>query len=471
MLYRAYLLIITVFVLPFLAAANLLPSNVAKAPSRIAPLHWQSSALYLGSTSLTSVALLASLELNLKPLTTVIVDARSPERGNPMDYDVIPPTALRKSCSSSSLFPTLTMTSTLPPLVQAFSGAIGSASANALTYPLDLVITQLQLDPPQRRNRRGGIFGAFVVLRHIIRKHGWRAIYDGLLPDTYATILSNFFYFYFYSFLRSLSTRGLISLNGVQKAKSPGSKVVHKPSLMEELILGFIAGVASRAVSTPLNIVTLKLQTERGEQEEKETGDDLDDTKLLGITDVIKGIYKEQGIGGFWKGFQTNMLLSLNPSITMAFLQMFRRIVGLIQRSRSATLKPKGSSIDVNLTPGQAFLGAAISNSIAVAILYPLILAKIRLQISSANSLWEVLADAYYGRDTLRDKRHTMDKTSQLDPSKMKETPTQGVEGLYRGLEMKTIKGFLSQGVTFLVKGRIEQLIIAAYLLSRARSS
>ncbi|KAF9047535.1 mitochondrial carrier domain-containing protein, partial [Panaeolus papilionaceus] len=206
---------------------------------------------------------------------------------------------LKKSCSSSSSFPTSTMTSTLPPLVQAFSGAIGSASANALTYPLDLVITQLQLDPPQRRKRRGGILGTFIILKHIVRKHGWRALYDGLLPDTYATILSNFFYFYFYSFLRSLSTRGLISITGPQKAKTPGFKLVHKPTLMEELVLGFIAGVASRAVSTPLNIVTLKLQTERGEQEERGTDED---TKLLGITDVIQSIYKEKGIGGFWKG-------------------------------------------------------------------------------------------------------------------------------------------------------------------------
>jgi solute carrier family 25 (peroxisomal adenine nucleotide transporter), member 17 len=36
------------------------------------------------------------------------------------------------------------MTSTLPPLIQAFSGSIGSATANAIIYPLDLVATRLQ---------------------------------------------------------------------------------------------------------------------------------------------------------------------------------------------------------------------------------------------------------------------------------------------------------------------------------------
>ena len=38
-----------------------------------------------------------------------------------------------------------TMTSALPPLVQACSGALGSATANAVSYPLDLVATKLQI--------------------------------------------------------------------------------------------------------------------------------------------------------------------------------------------------------------------------------------------------------------------------------------------------------------------------------------
>ncbi|KAF9044043.1 hypothetical protein BJ165DRAFT_1594724 [Panaeolus papilionaceus] len=41
----------------------------------------------------------------------------------------------------------------------------------------------------------------------------------------------------------------------------------------------------------------------------------------------------------------------------------------------------------------------------------------------------------------------------------LEDTPTQGVEGLYQGLHMKTAKGFLSQGVTFLVKGRLAVII------------
>jgi hypothetical protein len=40
----------------------------------------------------------------------------------------------------------------------------------------------------------------------------------------------------------------------------------------------------------------------------------------------------------------------------------------------------------------------------------------------------------------------------------------EGIEGLYQGLKMQILKGFFNQGMTFLVKGRIEQLVVDAYL-------
>lgn len=67
--------------------------------------------------------------------------------------------------------------------------------------------------------------------------------------------------------------------------------------MIEELLLGFIAGVASRAVSTPLNIVTLRLQAEREGEEEEPSA-----STSLGIMGTVKLIYKEQGLASFWRG-------------------------------------------------------------------------------------------------------------------------------------------------------------------------
>ncbi|KAJ6590122.1 mitochondrial carrier domain-containing protein [Mycena vulgaris] len=328
------------------------------------------------------------------------------------------------------------MTSTLPPLVQAFSGAIGSASANALTYPLDLVTTRVQLDSRKKAKRSSGLHGAVRILRGIIKKRGIQDIYTGLGTDTGATLLSNFFYFYFYAFLRYLLTRRQITLN-----PKPAHLVrPHKPSLPEEILLGFIAGVASRAVSTPLNIITLRLQAENDNEEDE----GLDAEKLgSGVSGVVKKIYGEQGILGFWRGFKTTTLLSLNPALTLALFQVYRRV--LARGSVSAGANPK---------PSQAFLGAAVSNSIAAAILYPLMLAKTRLQATSATSMREVLRDAYTGRGRSAKWPPAMEFSDSKQP---------GIPGLYQGLEMQIIKGFLSQGVTFLVKGRVEQMIVEMY--------
>jgi solute carrier family 25 (peroxisomal adenine nucleotide transporter), member 17 len=97
------------------------------------------------------------------------------------------------------------MTSTLPPLIQAFSGSIGSATANAIIYPLDLIATRLQTT--SSRKLKGisnydfmhkmihikslvGFPGIVRALRHVVHAEGWTGLYDGLNTDTAATLLS-----------------------------------------------------------------------------------------------------------------------------------------------------------------------------------------------------------------------------------------------------------------------------------------
>lgn len=350
------------------------------------------------------------------------------------------------------------MTSTLPPIVQAFSGSIGSASAGALTYPLDLVSTRLQLKDPNDKRRKGGLHDGIRILHYTIQKNGVSALYDGLVTDTVAKALSNFLYFYFYTWLRGLSTHRYLSLGSLMGRHSSKPQSPHKPGMAEEVLLGFLAGVASRAISTPLNIVTLRLQTEREDEDEGQP-------KALhstGIVNVVKSMYKEHGLAGFWRGFKTTAILSLNPSITLAIYQMFRRVLTLWQtlprRHRQNISLP---NTPVNPSPREAFVGAAISNSIALAILYPIILAKTRLQNSSVVSLTEALMDAYEGRYSPSRSGREKKKASASGQVSKPGTP-----GLYQGLEMQILKGFFNQGVTFLVKGRIEEMIVNAYIRS-----
>lgn len=180
--------------------------------------------------------------------------------------------------------------------------------------------------------------------------------------------------------------------------------------------------VASRAVFTPLNIIPLRLQEERADFEDDDSssasltpgGSECDsDGRLtplpasnppresvglytgveatqkltawknkedMGILSVARLIYAERGLKGFWKGFTTSALLSINPSITLAVFQVLRKAIIYSRRRHNPLNK------DANLTPMQTFFVGAIANSIASTILYPLILAKKRLQSSSPQS-------------------------------------------------------------------------------------
>jgi len=310
------------------------------------------------------------------------------------------------------LLSTSTMTSTLPPFVQAVSGALGSAAANITSYPLDLVCTRLQM---RESKDRQGVKTAFLTSKRIVETHGLVGLYAGLKTDTAATILSNFFYYYAYSMLRKLVIR--------QKGLSARKAIL---SGSEEIGIGFAAGVISRAISTPLSLITVRLQAE------KQSGDGDEDAS---VSSVVRQIYEDNGLRGFWKGFKTTTLLSLNPSLTLFFYQAFRR--GFL-RGRNRDLP----------TPRQAFVGAAVSNALAVSILYPLILAKTRLQ----SSKWKHNAE-----NNGRQNRSMFDVWSAA-------YERDGVPGLYQGLEAQVAKGFLSQGLTMMTKQRLEQIIVALYL-------
>jgi adenine nucleotide transporter 17 len=70
------------------------------------------------------------------------------------------------------------MTSVLPPFVQAASGSLGAATANALTYPLDLITTRIQ------------VADKGTSIRKQLHAHGLSSFYDGIGSDTGATLLS-----------------------------------------------------------------------------------------------------------------------------------------------------------------------------------------------------------------------------------------------------------------------------------------
>lgn len=106
---------------------------------------------------------------------------------------------------------------------------------------------------------------------------GLKGLYAGLETDTIASVLSNFLYFYCYTALRNVQEK----LN-----KNMGKSV--QLDIAQELFLGAEAALISRFVTTPVTIMTTRLQT----------GGHKDKT----LKQIALEIFKEKGITGFWTG-------------------------------------------------------------------------------------------------------------------------------------------------------------------------
>ncbi|KAG1804119.1 mitochondrial carrier domain-containing protein [Suillus subaureus] len=282
------------------------------------------------------------------------------------------------------------MTSILPPFVQAASGSLGAASANALTYPLDLITTRIQA------TEKG------TSIRKQIHTYGLSSLYDGIGADTGATLLSSFLYYYVYSFLRAVVVRG----NGKSKAAML--------SLPQELAIGYLSGIASRSITTPLNLITVRLQTARVSDDSSAQGG------TSRFTAICQQILREEGLRGFWKGFSSNFVLSLNPAVTLYLFQQYRRVM----------LKGKERA---SPPPGHSFVGGALANS-----------------IGGSHSSDATVVQA--------SRRSNSTNNSSQGPSI--RSSLQGIYtaggffALYRGLAAQLFKGILRQGTAMMVKQR-----------------
>merc|ERR1712093_812398 len=317
----------------------------------------------------------------------------------------------------------------VPPYVEALSGGVGASLANVLIYPLDLVAARIQTKTPQAKAQSQkaptDTYGSLpLAIQTIYRSGGLASFYQGLASDTLSTALSSFLYFYLYSALHKLAQI--------------------KYTAIEELIIGSLAGIVSRLVTTPLSTITVRKQTaskmrpkkgedaekaisdvKAAEDEEDEDSDYAPDSSL----DIAKDIYESHGLTGFWRGYKSACVLTINPAITFYLIEAGKRFF-VPARHRS------------HPTPAQIFLISATSSAIASAVCYPLILAKTRLQWKSPT-----------GKLLYRNMTEVFVKTVKRS----------GVEGLYAGLQAQLIKGFLAQGVTMVLKQRTELFIVLLY--------
>ncbi|KAK6952987.1 hypothetical protein Daesc_005284 [Daldinia eschscholtzii] len=416
----------------------------------------------------------------------------------------------------------------LSALHHAVSGSAGTLISTCALYPLSLAITRLQAQGQSHREEArlsssssssrgsdgditptgptapaaaaatapgparepppdgGGITEAF---SRIWSSGGApKARYTGLARDAARSALDSFLFFLFYEWFRSVglgfgagSSRGRQGRRADRSVLGSGLGIC---GVLEELAIGVAAGACSKLFSTPIANVATRKQTAS-----LANGDD------ASVRDIIDGIRKEQGLRGFWSGYTTDLVHTLNPSIAF-FLQEF--------------LKKKTASVYRWDNPGAyiTFLLAAISKTIATTITYPFQTASTRLQTGDVSSpksssssggkaaekptteegtaafelpkQWksprkvsfrENLAppEQFPGcdRDPTSDALRAIKNfgKSSVFGAALQIARTEGVGALYKGIFGELVKGSLGHGTTMLAKDVVHRMLFKLYFV------
>ena len=249
----------------------------------------------------------------------------------------------------------------------------------------------------------------------------------GVLSDTSKTIADSFLFFLAYNFLRQSQIR------------SSKSSSTHLP-VIDELSVGFLAGVFSKLLTTPIaNIVTRKqtssMLTARASVKSVDQGS---------VKSIASQIYAGKGLQGFWSGYSASLVLTLNPSLTFFFFETLKRI--LLRRHQRSSPSAQAT-----------FLIAAISKALASSITYPFSLAKSRLQasISNPHDVSSVKLDS-----AEKSKPRPLDNVFAMI---LKISQKEGFCALYEGLAGEVFKGFFSHGITMIAKETAHKLVIQLY--------
>lgn len=261
--------------------------------------------------------------------------------------------------------------------------------------------------------------------RKIIKQDGVAGLYAGLFQDTAKTVADSFLFFLAYTLFRQQRIRARFGRSGKKNVVLP---------VLDELVVGILAGSFAKLFTTPLaNIVTRRQTSTRG--------------RGSSTRDIAAQIRAEKGVRGFWSGYPASVVLTLNPSITF----LLNEVLKYALLSRGKRSKP---------SPATTFLLAAVSKVAASSVTYPFSLAKTRAQASESGSKGEG-----QGEKKSAEADDMASFTPEIVSTVLDIARAEGVPALYAGLSGEALKGFFSHGFTMLAKDAVYTSVVKSYYL------
>ncbi|KAK9146706.1 hypothetical protein Sjap_006609 [Stephania japonica] len=307
----------------------------------------------------------------------------------------------------------------LESLSEATSGAIGAVVSTTILYPLDTCKTKYQAEVraqgQQRYRNISDVFLEALSSRQIF------SLYQGLGTKNIQSFISQFLYFYGYSYFRRLYLRW-------SGKKSIGTKA--------NLVVGVAAGACTVIITQPLDTVSSKMQT-----------------SAFGQSKRLWQSLKERTWSEAYDGLGISLLLTSNPAVQYtAFDQLKQRLLKGKQREREGSPSPE------SLSAFSAFVLGAVAKSIATCLTYPAIRCKVTIQSADTDD---------------NDPKEVQCNSSKTITGALRTIwQKEGILGFYKGLQAQILKTVLSSALLLMIKEKITRstwvlmLALHRYLLA-----
>ncbi|OAY42271.1 peroxisomal adenine nucleotide carrier 1 [Manihot esculenta] len=311
----------------------------------------------------------------------------------------------------------------LESLSEATSGAIGSLLSTTILYPLDTCKTKYQAEVRAHGQRKYRNLSD--VLWEALSNGQFLSLYQGLGTKNLQSFISQFVYFYGYSYFKRL----YLEKSGFKKIGTSAN-----------LVIAAAAGACTAIVTQPLDTASSRMQTSA-----------FGKSKGLWQT-LTEGTWSDA-----FDGLGISLLLTSNPAIQYTvFDQLKQRLI----KGKENTAD-KGSSVEA-LSALSAFVLGAISKSAATVITYPAIRCKVMIQAADSDE-----------DESKKGER----KSSKTLPAVVHAIwRREGLLGFFKGLQAQILKTVLSSALLLMIKEKISRstwvliLAIRRYLLlSRGR--
>ncbi|KAF9117944.1 hypothetical protein BGX30_004962 [Mortierella sp. GBA39] len=277
--------------------------------------------------------------------------------------------------------------------VHAIAGAGGGIISMALTYPLITISSRLQVQ--KNKESKDAYKNGLDAVKKIVAKEGISGLYSGLDSALFGISLTNYCYYYFYEFTKSV----------INKAQM---------STLESMSAGAVAGAATVMITNPIWVINTRIATRNASAP---------NSRPLGTLETAQQMIKDNGLKSFWQGVMPALILVANPIIQYT---VFEKLKARIVKTRA-------------LSGFDFFLLGAVSKLAATSITYPYIVVKSRMQLKQSD-------DAKERYNSVMDGFRKIIKH-------------EGAAGLYKGISSKIVQSILTASFLFMAQASLVQYV------------